>query len=150
MVGQKNWDNSYKGLKISGAYPGFKDYYLQGGWTNNHLNWEIGVSTATLAERLNYSKSINSKVIQIQTFNDFGEGTMMEPTVEFGFSFLHELQKFAGMPYSKKELELIYKYYLLRTKYKSSVSDAQSKEIFTYLNTWKVAEAESLINKYYK
>jgi len=150
MGGQKNWDSSFKGLKISGAYPGFKDFYVQGGWTNNHLNWVIDVSTATLRDRLDFLKTINSNVVQIQTFNDFGEGTMMEPTVEFGFSFLNELQKFTGAPYSTKELELIYKYYVLRTKYKSSVSDAQTKEIYTYLLAWKVGEAEKLINKYYK
>jgi hypothetical protein len=149
-IGQTNWDINYKGAKISGAYPGFKDYYIQGGWTNNHLNWEINLSVDTLKDRLNLTKNLNANVVQIQTFNDFGEGTMMEPTVEFGFSFLSELQKFTGVPYSTKELELIYKYYLLRTKYKSTVTDSQTKEIFNYLITLKVDDAESLINKYYK
>jgi hypothetical protein len=73
----------------------------------------------------------------------------MEPTVEFGFSFLNELQKFTGVPYSIKELELIYKYYLLKTKFKATVSDPQTKEIFNYLIALKVNEAEALINKYY-
>jgi hypothetical protein len=150
MGGQKKWDTSFIGPKISGAYPGFKDYYIQGGWTTNHLNWEIEVSSATLRDRLNFLKSINSSVVQIQTFNDFGEGTMMEPTVEFGFSFLNELQKFTGSPYTTKELELIHKYYLLRTKYKSTVTDAQAKEIYAFLIAWKVAEAEKLIIKFLK
>ena len=150
MGGQKKWDASFIGPKISGAYPGFKDYYIQGGWTTNHLNWEIEVSSATLRDRLNFLKSINSSVVQIQTFNDFGEGTMMEPTVEFGFSFLNELQKFTGSPYTTKELELIHKYYLLRTKYKSTVTDAQAKEIYAFLIAWKVAEAEKLIIKFLK
>lgn len=148
--GQSNWNSNFKGTKISGAYPGFKDYYVQGGWTNNHLNWEIEVSAITLRDRLNLIKNLNSNVVQIQTFNDFGEGTMMEPTVEFGFTFLNELQKFTGVPYTTKELELIYKYYLLRTKYKSTVTDSQTKEIFNFLITLKVDEAEALINKYYK
>ena len=148
--GQKSWNNSFQGLKISGAYPGFKDYYIQGGWTNSHLNWEIDVSASTLRERLSVVKGLNSNVVQIQTFNDFGEGTMMEPTVELGFSFLNELQLFTGVQYSTKELELVYKYYMLRTKYKSTVSDAKTKEIFNLLNTYKVAEAEKLINQYYK
>jgi hypothetical protein len=88
-------------------------------------------------------------VVQIQTFNDFGEGTMMEPTVELGFSFLNELQLFTGVQYSTKELELVYKYYMLRTKYKSTVTDSKAKEIFNLLNTYKVTEAEKLINQYY-
>lgn len=148
--GQKSWNNNFQGLKISGAYPGFKDYYIQGGWTNSHLNWEINVSASTLRERLSVVKGLNSNVVQIQTFNDFGEGTMMEPTVELGFSFLNELQLFTGVQYSTKELELVYKYYMLRTKYKSTVSDAKTKEIFNLLNSYKVAEAEKLINQYYK
>ena len=75
---------------------------------------------------------------------------MMEPTVEFGFSFLNELQKFTGSPYTTKELKLIHKYYLLRTKYKSTVTDAQAKEIYAFLIAWKVAEAEKLIIKFLK
>lgn len=148
--GQTNWDKNFNGSKISGAYPGFKDYYIEGGWTNNHLNWNIDVSVSTLRNRLDLIKQLNTNVVQVQTFNDFGEGTMMEPTVEFGFSFLNELQKFTGVPYSIKELELIYKYYLLKTKFKATVSDYQTKEIFNYLITLKVNEAEALINKYYK
>ena len=149
-LGQTNWDLNFKGFKISGAYPGFKDYYGQGGWTSNHLNWEIEVSALTLRDRLNLIKNLNTNVVQIQTFNDFGEGTMMEPTVEFGFTFLNELQKFTGVPYNTRELELVYKYYLLRTKYKSTVTYSQTKEIFNYLITLKVGKAEALINKYYK
>jgi hypothetical protein len=147
--GQSNWDINYTGSKISGAYPGFKDYYIEGGWTNNHLNWEIDLSVSTLRNRLDLTNTLNTNVVQVQTFNDFGEGTMMEPTVEFGFSFLNELQKFTGVQYSIKELELIYKYYLLKTKFKATVSDSQTKEIFNYLITLKVNEAEALINKYY-
>jgi hypothetical protein len=149
-LGQTNWNINFKGSKISGAYPGFKDYYAQGGLPNSQLNWEIEVSALTLRDRLNLVRNLNSEVVQIQTFNDFGEGTMMEPTVEFGFSFLNELQKFTGVPYTTKELELVYKYYLLRTKYKSTVTDSQTKEIFNFLITLKVNEAEVLINKYFK
>ena len=123
---------------------------LKVAYPNSQLNWEIEVSALTLRDRLNLIKTLNSNVVQIQTFNDFGEGTMMEPTVEFGFSFLNELQKFTGVPYTTKELELVYKYYLLRTKYKSTVTDSQTKEIFNFLITLKVNEAEALINKYYK
>jgi hypothetical protein len=148
--GQSDWNSNFKGTKITGAYPGFKDYYVQGGWTTNHLNWEKDVSALTLRDRLNLIKNLNSDVVQIQTFNDFGEGTMMEPTVEFGFTFLNELQKFTGVPYTTRELELVYKYYLLRTKFKSTVTDSQTKEIFNFLITLKVDEAETLINKYYK
>jgi hypothetical protein len=149
-LGQRNWNNNFQGLKISGAYPGFKDYYLAGGWTNSHLNWEIPLGIRTFKDRLNFVKNSNFNIVQIQTFNDFGEGTMLEPTQEFGFSFLTELQQYTGSPYTVKELELIYKYYLIRTKFKSSISDLKAKEVYNYLISWKVAEAEKLINQYVK
>uniref|UniRef100_UPI0040473407 hypothetical protein n=1 Tax=Algoriphagus sp. TaxID=1872435 RepID=UPI0040473407 len=147
-LGQYYWRKNFNGSKIGAAYPGFKDYYYQGGWIKNHLNWSIDVNLKTLKDRLMAIKSMDSKLVQIQTFNDFGEGTMMEPTFEFGFSFLNELQVFTGVPYSEKELELIYKYYLLRTKFKSLLSDSESKKIFDLLNNLKVKEAELLINYY--
>ena len=34
-----------------------------------------------------------AKFIQIATWNDFSEGTMIEPTREFGFSFLEKIQR---------------------------------------------------------
>ena len=31
-------------------------------------------------------------IIQLVTWNDYGEGTMIEPTVEFGYTFLEAVQ----------------------------------------------------------
>jgi len=54
-------------------------------------------------------------MLQLATFNDFGEGTMFEPTVETGFTYLHELQVFTGakdpmthQALDESDLQLIY------------------------------------------
>jgi hypothetical protein len=60
-----------------------------------------------------------SKVI---TWNDFGEGTMIEPTIEFQYTFLETIQQYTGVVYTKTELQLIYQWFALRKKYKNNKS----------------------------
>ncbi len=114
LQSQQEWYNYYAHSKIMAAYPGFNDFYAEGGYGFS-LPFVIDVSARTLAQRLQLVKKNNPGFVQLITFNDYGEGTMLEPTVEFGFSFLHELQLFAGVPYGVAELELIFTYYKLRT-----------------------------------
>jgi hypothetical protein len=66
-----------------------------------------------LAEQ--YSNNID--FLQLATFNDFGEGTMFEPTIETGFDYLKQVQQFTGVPYGEAELQLVYRLYLARKKY---------------------------------
>jgi hypothetical protein len=69
--------------------------------------------------------SDNIDLLQFATWNDFGEGTMLEPTTEFGFSFLTSIQSFLGVNYNVDELEQIFRLYNLRKEY-SSNSNIQS------------------------
>ncbi len=102
-------------VSLGSAYPGFKDYYLEGGWGGSHKDWTIDHSGgATLEETLNMAHNAKTDYLQIATWNDFGEGTMIEPTLEYGYSFLEKLQSFTGTPYSKNELEKIQSLYELR------------------------------------
>ena len=97
------------------AYPGFKDYYAQGGWGAG-LGWEIPHDAGqTFSTLLNVAAtSPDLAALQIATWNDFGEGTMVEPTHEFGFTYLTALQDFTGVAYGLPELELIHDFYLAR------------------------------------
>jgi hypothetical protein len=62
--------------------------------------------------------------LQLITWNDFGEGTMIEPTDEFGFSLLEGVQSFSEVNYNVNELEHIYDLFNLRKEYKQN-NDAQ-------------------------
>lgn len=106
---------------VGGAYPGFNDFYYEGGWrTNTNDDWIIAHNgNQVLNETLNLNDSSTVEFIQLITWNDFGEGTMIEPTDEFGFSYLEEIQSYTGVNYTYDDLQLPYRLYLLRKEHKN-------------------------------
>jgi len=100
------------------AYPGFKDFYGQGGWGDNlfYLDHNDGILLdQTLDLAIQYENTIDA--LQLVTWNDFGEGTVFEPTYEFGFKMLTQLQTKLGVVYTEYELQQIYRLFELRKKY---------------------------------
>src|SRR5262249_14537049 len=128
--------NFYSGsspfLKTVGgvAYPGFNDFYQQGG-AGSTLFYIPENDGQTLIDTLNTYKDWstgaragNLDFLQLATFNDFGEGTMFEPTVETGFKYLDELQTYyqvknplTHQALDEADLQLVYELYLARKKY---------------------------------
>ena len=131
---------------FAGAYPGFKDFYSPGGWGStlfviDHNGTNVLQNTLTLAKNSNLSN------LQLITWNDFGEGTMIEPTVEFNYSFLETIQQYGGVTYTKTELQLIYKWYTLRKKYKNdSVTEQKLSQAYYYLVSLDVTKAADIIS----
>ncbi|MEO1584168.1 MAG: hypothetical protein AAFR96_06305 [Planctomycetota bacterium] len=74
---------------IPSAVPGFKDIYEPGGRFPflDHNNGE------TMRQSLEVAIDGPWQTIQIATWNDYGEGTMVEPTFEFGYTFLEVIQQ---------------------------------------------------------
>jgi len=101
---------------FAGAYPGFQDFYKQGGWGNTLFTIDYN-TTGTLQNCLNLAKTSGTNYLQLITWNDYGEGTMIEPTLDFNFTFLQTIQQYTGVSYTVTELQLIYKWYTLRKKY---------------------------------
>ncbi len=101
---------------FAAAYPGFQDFYKQGGWGNTLFTINHN-GAATLQNCLNLAKTSGTNYLQLITWNDYGEGTMIEPTADFNFSLLQTIQQYTGVSYSLTELQLIYKWYTLRKKY---------------------------------
>lgn len=145
-------------LKVAGktvggvAYPGFNDFYAQGG-AGNTLFYipEINPTTqaTTLSETLNLYTTYQSRLdfLQLATFNDFGEGTMFEPTVETGFKYLKQIQEFTGVSYDEDELQLVYRLYLARKKYAGDAPIvAMLNQVSTLLTQLEVGEARELLN----
>ena len=57
-----------------------------------------------------------SPLVQIATWNDHGEGTSIEPTVEFGYRYIEALQDALGKrAYAAEDLRLPEQLYTLRT-----------------------------------
>jgi hypothetical protein len=141
------YGNGYTGVKFGSAYPGFKTYYAQGGWSGP--TWIIEHNgTATFNQTLDLAlaqPSIN--YIQIPTWNDYGEGTMIEPTVEFGYSFLTTLQTKLGVSgLNQSDLEAVAKMYSLR-KSKAALPDVQKKlnQVFYYIVSLQMQKAKDLL-----
>ncbi|AWG21571.1 hypothetical protein FFWV33_08520 [Flavobacterium faecale] len=142
-------------VTIGGAYPGFNDYYFEGGWRpDTSQDWTIDQNgTQTLEQTLALSNSYPVEFIQLITWNDFGEGTMIEPTKEFGYSSLETIQEFTGVPYGKSELEIPYKLYQLRKKYQDSpriqrLLDYAYRSIYA-LKLSKADRVLTIIEEYY-
>lgn len=71
---------------IVSAYPGFNDVYAQSHPVLDHRDGK------TMRESLRACMQTPSDIVQLVTWNDYGEGTMIEPTHEFGYKFLEVIQ----------------------------------------------------------
>jgi glycoprotein endo-alpha-1,2-mannosidase len=143
-------DNFYQStgndLIIGSAYPGFHDYYVEGGWGTS-FGFFDHQDGQTLSSTLAKASEHQLDYLQFVTWNDFGEGTMIEPTQEFGFQFLEQIQDFAGVSYEKSDLETIYTYYLKRKEYKGNADAYQTlDEVFGALIELRIDTAKSLLS----
>lgn len=135
-------------VAMGSAYPGFKDYYAQGGggstigWTIEHNNG------ATLDETLALARNANLNYLQLITWNDFGEGTMFEPTIEFQYSYIEKVKAFAGVQNSGNFFPQISKLFNLRKQFKGNAS-VQNKldKAFNYFVSMQGDKAVQLLNE---
>ena len=133
---------------IGSAYPGFNDFYEEGG-TSTVIGWEINHNNgATLDETLAMAQSANLDYLQLITWNDFGEGTMFEPTKEFGYSYIEKVKTFAGVQNAASVFSNISTLYNLRKEY-SNNSAIQKKldQAFYYFVSLQSNKAITLLEE---
>jgi glycoprotein endo-alpha-1,2-mannosidase len=134
-------------ILIGSAYPRFHDFYEEGGWGESY-GYVDDQDGATLEATLLKAKERNAKYVQLVTWNDFGEGTVIEPTLDEGFSSLQAIQQFTGVSYGLEELELIHMYYLKKKELKGDPEAVIALEkIFQCLCDLEVAEAKELMEQ---
>ncbi|HOU15470.1 MAG TPA: glycoside hydrolase family 71/99-like protein [Anaerolineae bacterium] len=77
--------------RVGGAFPQFHDIYKEAGVSAGYgyLDARDG---ETFRFTLDLALSHNPDVIQLITWNDYGEGTIIEPTEEFGYRYLEMVQ----------------------------------------------------------
>ena len=142
--------NSYTGIKIGAAYPGFQDYYAAGGWPGA-LGWQIAYnSTGTFNTTLDIALATSNNYLQLVTWNDYGEGTMIEPTTQFGYDFLTLLQQKLGIStFVKSDLENVKKLYDLR---KSNAGNSNNQkalsQVFYYMVSLQMDKAKEILNQF--
>jgi hypothetical protein len=140
------YHNTYTGVRMGSAYPGFESFYAEGGWGGP--TWSIAHNgTGTFTQTLDLALSQPGiDYIQLATWNDYGEGTMIEPTQEFGYDFLTTLQQKLGVPLTGEELQLVATMYQLRTDHAGD-AEVQKKlnQVFYYLVSLQTDKASSLL-----
>lgn len=77
--------------RVAGAFPGFHDIYKEAGVSEGYgyLDPQDG---ETFRFTLELALSSNPDAVQLITWNDYGEGTIIEPTEEFGYRYLEMVQ----------------------------------------------------------
>jgi len=109
------------------AYPRFHDIYAQAGV---HKSWgELADNSGrTFETTLERALRSSAKIIQIATWNDWGEGTQIEPSVEYGYRDLEAVQRRAthdrNLPYSPADLRLPIKLLKLERQDRTSARQA--------------------------
>lgn len=127
---------------VGGAMPGFWDYYKEGGAGDGYTSYDHE-NGALFQRQLDAAKAAGLAYLQISTWNDYGEGTTIEPTLEYGYKYLVMLQQFTGVTYQQADLELIYRWYQARLAHPGN---AKVTEAYNDLVQLKTAEAKAILD----
>lgn len=79
--------------RVAGAFPGFEDFYQEAGVSAGYAVLPARDGD-TFRETLRSAVLTDPAVIQLITWNDYGEGTSIEPAQEYGYRYLEILQDF--------------------------------------------------------
>ncbi len=81
-----------KDRMLAAAFPGYRDFYAEAGLHASYgrIDHRDG---ATFAESLDLALNSGAKVVQIATWNDYGEDTGIEPTAKRGHRELETLMR---------------------------------------------------------
>ncbi|MBG87395.1 MAG: hypothetical protein CMO80_10900 [Verrucomicrobiales bacterium] len=114
---------------IAGAvFPGFRDIYEQAGLHDSYgfISERDG---KTFSETLDTAERSGCAFIQVATWNDYGEGTVIEPTRRSGYRYLAEIQKHERVKYRPDDLKLPVRLYELRKKHARNESVTAKLEL---------------------
>jgi hypothetical protein len=140
------------GIKITSAYPGFKSYYALGGWPGPQ--WIIDAAgTGTFTQTLDMALAqSSSQYLQLVTWNDYGEGTMIEPTSTasggFGYSLLVTLQQKLGITaLAQADLETVTRFYQVRANNSTNTEVLKKlNQVYYYIVSLQMQKAKELLD----
>jgi hypothetical protein len=122
---------------VSSAFPRFYDVYAQAGARASY-GYLDDANGATLINTLSRAMTNRSAIVQLVTWNDFGEGTSVEPTAEYGFRDLALIQSLRrqylqpGFTYNTNDLAMAFRFYHLRKQYSHNAAiSAELDRVFT-------------------
>ncbi len=138
---------------ISSAFPRFHDIYQRAG-VRNYWGYLGDRHGDTLRDTLSCGMTNSSTIVQIVTWNDYGEGTMVEPTRENGFRDLGIIQDFRrqylelGFSRSTNDLAMAFRFYNLRRQNLTNlVVSVKLDGIFSNIVSGKLNVADRELNQ---
>jgi hypothetical protein len=138
---------------ISSAFPRFHDIYQRAGVRDfwGYLGDRHG---DTLRETLSRGLTNSSAIVQVVTWNDYGEGSMVEPTEEYGYRDLGIIQDLRrqylqpDFPCNTNDLALALQFYQLRRQCATNpAASAELDRIFGEIASGKLAVAKTRLEK---
>lgn len=144
-----NFDQKAAGWpgSVSSAFPRFHDIYAQAG-VGASFGCLDDANGSTLANTLSRAMTNKSAIVQLVTWNDFGEGTVIEPTLDYGYRDLGIVQNLrrqyldSAFPYHTNDLAMAFRLYNLRRQYDSNPAiAAELNRIFDNLVSGAVSTA---------
>ena len=155
-VSETEWKKSFQSIYDTGskilnpipvAFPGYRDFYRNAGIRESYgsISDRDG---QTWMDSLDQALSQSSPIIQIATWNDYGEGTVVEPTTNLGYRYLHQLSQKIKGPGKENELALPAELLTLRKRTKQNAEIQQVLEKASdHLFSLRCSDARELINQ---
>jgi hypothetical protein len=141
---------------IAGAFPRFHDIYAEAEVRPSYGyidDWYSAFGT-TYSYTLERALQSDANIVQIVTWNDYGEGTIIEPTVEDGYLYLEITQELrkeyidSNFPYVAADLRLPVRLYTLRKENLGNPAImAQLATVEDYLFANNLSGAEKLLDQ---
>lgn len=138
---------------IGAAFPRFHDIYEQAG-VHDSYGYIDDQDGNTYQETLEMGLQSDANIVQIVTWNDYGEGTIIEPTEEDGYLFLEITQELrkkyidSNFPYVAADLRLPVRLYTLRKEHQDNPTVmAQLAIVEDYLFANNLSGAEKLLDQ---
>ena len=138
---------------VTSAFPGYYDIYKEAG-VGPSYGYLDRLNGFTFSSTLQQALIHHPNVIQIATWNDYGEGTIIEPTGEFGYQYLEIVQAIrdsldSAFQFQTEDLQLPLRIYNMRLKFSgndgmNSVLDRVFNFIITSQRTSAVQLMDSL------
>jgi hypothetical protein len=132
---------------VSSAFPRFHDIYAQAGVGASYGQLD-DANGSTLTSTLSRAMTNNSAIVQLVTWNDFGEGTIIEPTLDYGYRDLGIVQDLrrqyldANFSYHTNDLAMALRFYNLRKQYGNNAAiSGELNRTFTNIVSGQVSTA---------
>jgi hypothetical protein len=145
----ERWD-----YQVAGAFPGFQDIYKEAGISDEarYLDPRDG---ETFRVTMQMALDRDPDVIQLITWNDYGESTSIEPTEEFGYQYLEMVQEArratdkAGFPFTADDLPLPLQLFKLRQKHANDAEvNARLDQVFDAILAGDLDLARAILADY--